>query len=250
MFSENIEIIKNAFTRYSGTGSYFALFFVALIYIFIVEKDKNKRMFLLYFSCLVLFVVLNPIFNKLVNSFLNKNVYQRLFWMVPMGVVIAYVGADIIKKTENISKKTIVSILLICTIMFSGKLIYTEENYTKTNNLFKFPDETLAVIDIMSSIDLENKKAMVSTDLVEYVRQKDASIKLAYPRRPQGYDSYDIVQYYNMGDVKNLTDLCKKKKVNIIVYDKSIVLSISPSYFGYESYAQTEKYNIYILDEN
>ena len=249
MFSENIEIIKSAFTRYSGTGFYFVLLFVALIYVFIVEKDKNKRSFLFYFSCLVFLIIINPIFNKLVDKFLNKNVYQRLFWMLPMGIVIVYVGTDIIKRVENKWRKIIVSIMLISVIIFSGKLMYTEQNYTKVNNLFKFPDEAVEVIDLMSSIDLENKKAMVSTDLVAYVRQKDASIKLAYPRRPYGYEGYDIVKYYNEGDVKNLTELCKKKKVNMIVYDKGITLSISPSYFGYEHCAQTEKYDIYILKE-
>lgn len=250
MFSENIEIIKNAFSRYSGSGYYFVVFFISLMYIFILEKDKNKRAFLFYFSCLVFGIVLNPIFNKLVDNFLNANVYQRLFWMIPMGIVIAYVGTDLVKRIEKKSQKIVVFIMLILVIIFSGKIMYTKDNYSKTNNLFKFPNEVSEIIDVMSSIQLENKKAMVSTDVVAYVRQKDASIKTAYPRRPYGYDDYDIVKYYNSGDVKNLTELCKEKNVNMIVYDKGITLSISPSYFGYEHYTQTEKYDIYILKDD
>lgn len=249
MFKDNIQIIKDTFFDYSGTGAYFILFFIALIYIFVLEKDKSKKTFLLYFSCLVLFIILNPLFNKIVNKFLNKNVYWRVFWILPIGVVISYVGVNVIKNIPNISKKIIVFATIIVIIVLSGKFIYTDENYTKVNNLYKIPDEYLSVINIISMLELEEKKAMVSMDLVAYVRQIDPSIKMAYPRKSTGYDNYDIVQYYNIGDVKNLTDLCKEKNVNIIVYDKSINLSISPIYFGYEFYTQTENYDIYILSE-
>ena len=42
MFSENMEVIKKTFSECKGTGMYFALFFVSIIYIFLKEKDKNK----------------------------------------------------------------------------------------------------------------------------------------------------------------------------------------------------------------
>lgn len=34
MFQESIEIIKNNFLQFKGTGMYLALFYVALLYIF------------------------------------------------------------------------------------------------------------------------------------------------------------------------------------------------------------------------
>ena len=81
MFSENIEVIKKTFSECKGTGMYFALFFVSIIYIFLKEKDKNKKIIFGYFPLIVLLVILNPIFNKIIDKFINQNVYFRMFWI-------------------------------------------------------------------------------------------------------------------------------------------------------------------------
>lgn len=248
MFSDNIQIIKNSFVNYFGTRSYFILFLIVLLCIFLLEKDKKKRVFLIYFSGLELLVVLNPIFNKCVNKLLNQNVYWRTFWIIPLGITMAYAGVLIIKNISEKSKKIIAISSMILIIILSGKCVYFGEEYSKLNNWYKIPDEYLEIINTISEIDIEDKKVITSTDMIEYVRQVDAKIKTAYPRRPyQDYDKYEILRYYNAGDVENLTNLCKEKNINIIVYDNSIALTISPEFYGFKLYAQTEHYDIYVL---
>lgn len=248
MFSDNIQIIKNSFINYFGTKSYFSLFISVLLCIFLLEKDKKKRAFLIYFSVLELLVVLNPIFNKCVDKLLNKNVYWRTFWIIPLGITMAYAGVLIIKNISEKSKKIIAMCFIILIILLNGRCVYFGEAYSRVNNLYKIPDECLQIINTIGEINIDNKKIMISPKIIEYVRQIDANIKIAYQRRPYGdYACYEIVTEYTEGDVENLINLCNKNQVNIIVYDNSITLSSSPEFYGFKLYAQTENYDIYVL---
>ena len=247
MFGENIKNIVATFDNYYGSGKYFLLLLVALIYIFIREEDSDKKSFLVWYPCLALIIILNPIFNKIVNLFLNENVYNRLYWSIPLGIILAYAGVLLIKNISEKSKKIIMSIFICILIIFSGNFVYNKQNFQVTENLYKIPTDYLEVINVLRTIPLDERTAMVSTDLVPYVRLIVPSIRMAYPRRPDGYKDYPIVGFYESGDVKTLTMLCKEKDVNIIVYDRNILLSISPTYFGYEYYNSTERYDIYIM---
>ena len=49
MFKESLEIIKNCFIEYKGTGGYVALYAIALVYLLLKEEDKVKKAFTIYF---------------------------------------------------------------------------------------------------------------------------------------------------------------------------------------------------------
>ena len=59
---ENIEAIKNAFIQYKGSGAYITLYLIAIIYLFLKEKDKEKRFFFIYFPIGLWLILFNPIF--------------------------------------------------------------------------------------------------------------------------------------------------------------------------------------------
>ena len=245
--SLNFEIIKNSFDKYFADGKLLTIFLIALVFLMAEEKDKNNRNFLVYYPILLLVILLNPIFEIVISKIIGENVYYRFIWGIPIGVVISYFSVCLIYKLNKKTKKVIICICMACIVAFSGRFVYTEEVFQNTNNLYKLPDEYVEVIEILSNVKMENKKAMVSSDLIGYVRQLDASIKLPYQRRPYGdYDSY-ILKFYNDGDIFNLVDLCEEQEVNIIVYDNSILLQDSLESYGYELYANTEHYDIYVL---
>lgn len=248
MFSETIEIITSTFLKYYGNGTFFIISILAMIVIFIKEKDNTKRNFLIYYPALIFVVILNPLFYEyILKKYITSGVFYRFFWLIPSGIIIAY---SIVQIVSNISQKTrrvVVIIAFLAIIMYSGNFMYTSETFQKVDNYYKVPDNCMEVCDILNEIPIENKKAMVSTDLIGYIRQVDASIKLAYQRRPHGdYNIYEIWKFYNAGDVENLCNMCKEQDVNIIVYDNSIALTTSPEYYGYNLYAQTEHYDIYV----
>ena len=221
------------------------------MFIFIKEKKNENKNLLLFYPIFILILVLNPIFCHIVLKFITTNVYYRFLWLLPLGIIIAYFGTLMLSDVDNKFKKIVATIMFIGIIVYSGNFVYTSSTFKKINNLYKLPDEYIQITQILSSIPIQEKNAMVSTELVKYIRQYDASIKLAFQRRPyEDYNMYPIVGFYNEGKVKELVELCERQEVNIIVYDNSITLTISPSHYGYNLYAQTEHYDIYVQTDS
>ena len=203
---------------------------------------------MVYYPIIMFVIVLNPIFLYYLFKVVPTNVYYRFFWSIPLGLTIAYFGAQVIADSDKTTKKILGMIMLCSLIIYCGKCVYTEEVFVKVDNWHKLPDEKLEITKEIAKTNVKEKNAMVPTNLVGFVRQYDTSIKLAYPRRPyEDYEVFEIVGYYYAGDVENLVDLCKKKNVNIIVYDKAIQLSAPLQNYGFELFEQVGQYDIYVL---
>ena len=245
MFEDNIEIIKYCFKEFRGTGMYIAIFLISLIYIF-VKSDKKKRIFFVYYSLFIFLITLNPFFNKAVGSIFKKSTYWRVFWMLPLGITIAYAGVKLIGESNKKFERIFVSIGLILTIIISGKLIYNKDNYKQLGNVYKLPDEAVLVAQLLKTDEYEGqKKAYVPETLTPYIRQIDGSINLAYKREPAGYKGHKFVETLAIGDVKKITDLAKETECNYIVMKKEVKINVDFHYFGYEKINETDNYIIY-----
>lgn len=245
MFEENIKIIKQTFLEFQGSGMYIVLFFISMIYILIKEKDKKVKAFLIYFSFIILLITLNPIFNKLVSSILTESVYWRVYWMLPLGIVITYAGVKFINNMNGKVKQVISTLAVIIVIIMSGKIIYSKDNYKKVNNLYKVPDEVLEVVEIIRQGDEENKKALTSEQLVPYIRQVEPSIKLAYRREPTGYSDNEYVRVMHSGISKDIVQMAFDNDCNYIVLDRGLVINVELHCFGFNRIAETANYIIY-----
>lgn len=249
MFQESIIIIRENFLQFKGTGMYLALFFFCMIYIFLKEEDKKKKIFFVYYPLIIFFITLNPVFNKIVGKIFTINVYWRVFWMLPLGSTIAYGGVKFISEGKDKLEKAVVCIGIIVTIIISGKFVYNSENYVPIGNLYKVPDESVRVAQLIGADDLENKKAMLLPELTPYIRQIDANIGLAYKRDTKmDYSNNKYVQTMYSGNVEEITKLAKESDCNYIVMDKGTVLSLDFFYFNFNPMAETEHYVIYKLE--
>lgn len=253
--NEYLEIIKNAFLNYYANQKYFIIFLIALLFIFVKEKNKMNKNFLLYYPIIVYIVVLNPVFVAVLLKIIPNSIYCRFFWTIPLGMIMAYFGVELISGIEEKFKKKVAVVAFLLILIYSGTYMYTNPNFEKTipiNKAYKLPDEYVQITQKIANLPIEEKKAMTSTNMIGYIRQIDASIKLAYPRIAYGdYENrYPIVKVYNQGDVENLVSLCQVQNINIIVYDKSISLTMPPSNYGYNLYDQTENYDIYVLQNS
>lgn len=250
MFDANIEIIKNTFLEYRGTGMYIALFLVSMLYIFLKEKDKKIKIFFVYFPIIILLIVLNPIFNKIVSSIFTESIYWRLYWMIPLSIEIAYAGILLIKEQKEKTKQIIATIGIIAIIIFSGKYTYNETNFIKTGNLYKLPDESVRVAQLIGKDTNERKKVIAPETILAHIRQIDASIELAYKRDPEGlYTGNPIRQELNSGNVKGLTELAQNENCNYIVFSKATVLTEPMEDYGYEKLDETQNFAIYKLKQ-
>lgn len=248
MFKENIEIIKNTFLEFQGTGMYIALFLVSLLYIYLKEKNKKVKNFLVFYPLVVLLVTLNPIFNKLVGPIFKESTYWRVYWLIPLGVEIAYAAVLLINEQDERIKKIVATISVIAIIMVSGKYIYNSENFIKTGNWYKLPDESVRIAQLIGKDTEAHKKAIVPETIIAHIRQIDSSIELAYKRDPEGrYENNLAFHSLNSGDVETLTKIAKNTGCNYIVFKKATVLTAKMEDFGFEKFDETENHAIYKL---
>ena len=245
MFQENIEIIKNTFAEFKGTGMYIALFFIAMLYIYFKEEDKKKKCLFIYFSLIVLFVTLNPLFNKIVGKIFTESVYWRVYWLLPIGITIGYAFIKFVTEQKEKSQKIVVAMSLLTILIVSGKCVYSKDNFEKVGNLYKLPDDAVLVAQLIEADNLENKKALVTENLTPYIRQVTADIDLTYRRRPEGYGADPLLQAMNSGNVKYVATYAINTKSNYVVYYKPVVLSEPMENYGFEKLADTTFWSIY-----
>lgn len=250
MFEENIEIIKQTFLEFQGTGMYIALFFISMLYIFIKDDNKKAKAFLVCFPIIILLITLNPIFNKIVGKILTDTVYWRVYWMLPLGIVIAYAAVKFINNKKANWSKIISSLAIIVIIIMSGKLIYNKDNYKKLGNLYKVLDEVLEVVEVIRQGDEDKKKALTSEQLVPYIRQVDASIGLAFRREPTGYLDNEYVRIMHSGISRDITDMALENDCNYIVLDRGLVIDVELYCYGFDRIAETANFIIYRIQSN
>lgn len=249
MFKEEIAALKFSISQYVGTGMYMALFLIAIVYIFFKEEDKKIKTFIVAYTGLMFIIILNPLFYKIVSKVITIDIYWRMFWMLPMGLTIAYSVVKLINNANNKKEKYILLIASIGIIMISGKFIYTGEHYSATDNWYKVPTEAYQVTKIISEDDEDNKKAMVPESLVAYVRQIDANIVLEYGRNAHSYEHLKVLKEMHNGNVGEFASICKDDNCNYIVTEKSNKFDGNIEDYGYKLLKDTMNYNIYKLEE-
>lgn len=222
-----------------------ALFFIAMLYIFLKEKDKKMRALFLYFPILIFIVILNPIFNKIVGSIFKGSIYWRMFWILPIGITIPYCIIKFVSEEKDKLTKIVVAISLVTIVIISGKFVYTSDNFTKVANAYKLPDDAVWVAQLIGADNLENKKALVPETIVAYIRQVDSTIQLAYKREAAGYANHDLVRELAAGNVEFITSYAIKNKCNYVVFNKGVVLTANMEDYGFEKMNETVFYAIY-----
>ena len=96
---------------YGGNMSLMLLFVASLIYLWITDKNKGRKAVLVYTSVSVLGLFFFPLFSYFVINIMGEEeIYYRLLWALPMGIVIAYAA---VKFLSAIKKKWLQAILLL-----------------------------------------------------------------------------------------------------------------------------------------
>lgn len=246
MFESQFENLSITLDEVKGSGMFILLYLIALFYLFINEKDIVKRRIFCYSSLIIIFVVMNPIFNKLVGGIYKKTIYWRFFWTLPMGISVAYVGVDVVSKLDEKRKRIFASIAIIILIIFSGKLIYNDTNYQKVDNLYKHTDEDVFIAHQIAIDDAEYKRIICPEKLNNHLRQIEPSLIMAYPRVASGdYEDYPIRDCINKGQVEEIDKFAKENDFNYVIFKKETELTAPMEAAGFHLIYETENYRIY-----
>lgn len=247
--------INEAYTRALGIGLYLGMFFLAVIFVVLEakkeEKNRAKLVFGIY-SIIVLFLALNPIFANISIAVIGSEVYWRVYWLLPIGLLLAYVFTELIYKMPTKLKKVLASILVIFIIIIGGKWVYTEENFAKVNNYYKIPDTALDVILQVSADDEEYKQLAGPLKFQVYTRQVDGNIILSEGRSFSGtYPEDSIVTYIMNSDYANIYKKAVEINCNYVVLNNT---SKNPNddltNYGFTKFYENIDYTVYKLEEN
>lgn len=172
--------VIHLYEKYIGTGMIAGLLLVAVIYLFVVEKNKNARVIFLYMPLMMLALYFCPLFASVIYYFVGTEIYFRFLWLVPVVPMLAYAAVKIILSLSG--KKSVIAGVAMGGIIFvSGSFIYLNPDYPVAENLYHVPKE---VVNICDAIEVEGRevKAAFPSELLLYVRQYSPYVCMPYGR--------------------------------------------------------------------
>lgn len=175
---ELINGILNWYSEYSGTGIFMVLFFVALIFVALLDDNRSNRTVLLYGSVILMLIIFCPATYYIYSKYVDAGTYWRFFWLIPVGIGLAYVG------TKLIGKSAVTGLLMIGVVLIlGGTYVYNSRmDYKPSENLYQLPNEVIEISDYLESRNLPEIRCAVSPELLTYIRQYDVNIVMPYGR--------------------------------------------------------------------
>ena len=175
--------------EFFGTGIYLILFLVSVFFFAAMEKDKKKQHWFLGYTGLFAVIYACPVTAGIIMKYcIGKEVYWRMFWLLPITVMIAYMFTCGIAQMKGHMKKLLVLLLVVISIAVTAgsHSVYRSGVFEKGSNPYKLNQDILVVCDAIeadaASNGIEEKGVIVPAALSAGIRQYDAAIRMPYGR--------------------------------------------------------------------
>ncbi len=240
--------VLTLYQGYIGTGMIAGLFLAAVIYLYVTEKYKPSRIMFLYIPVLTLLLYFCPPFAAIVYRLAGEEIYYRLLWLVPIVPVLAYTAVRILMGCEG-KKRIWAGLAMGGMVILSGSLVYQSPHFSKAQNVYHVPR---TVVEICDEITMSPQwvKAVFPSELIQYVRQYDATICMPYGREMLverwkfQEELFDLMEAETLDTEKIAGKADEKQCLYIIVSESKKQVGSFPDY-GYEEFAAKEGYLIY-----
>lgn len=174
------------FQDYYQHGIVLYMYFFSLLIILLVG-GKRLRKLICWPTILIMVVVFNPIFYQYVWKRCFEYGYWRVLWLFPSAIVIGTAIILLLDKIKNRGLQAALALIMFILISCNGKNMFSQQLfYTKTENIYKLPQEAIDVSDALLELE-HNPKVVMCSELYSYVRQYTTDIKLMYGRNVEGY---------------------------------------------------------------
>lgn len=236
---------------YSGNCSLTLLFVASLIYLWIAEKNKGRKAVLVYLSVTILALFLFPVLSYFVVTIMNEEeIYYRILWALPMGIVIAYAAVKFLSVIKKKWLQAVLLFLLAVYIMVGGHPVYKSPQFSKAENWYQVPDSVVSICDAIV-IPGREIKAAFPPELVQYVRQYSPYVVMPY-----GYDSlverwrldneFEQEMSKDISDAERLTSLARQNGCHYVIINQNHVLDGKMEDEEFTLVLQTCGYDIYV----
>jgi hypothetical protein len=165
---------------YNSNSFLIPLFVVALVFLWIFEKDRNIKVALVYLTAVLAVTFVCPIY-VMIGMKIDEDIYYRVMWALPMGIIVCYSVVKLMTRFKNIFAKILVFVLAILVICINGDLVYTKTLHFKSVNAYHMPQ---VVIDVADALKLDKYKPAVvfPAELLPFIRQYSADFYTPYGR--------------------------------------------------------------------
>lgn len=180
MWNEIILMFKN----YIGNGLAAGLFAAAFLYLLFTEKDRTKRIILLYLSALIMALFFFPLFASKVCDYMDEETYYRILWLVPMTAVIAYAGIKVVARVSGKWVKRLAAFAVCIVIVATGDYVYDNPFFSPAENRFHVPRTVAFVCDAII-VEGREVRAVFPNEMLQYVRQYTSYVRMPYGREMQ-----------------------------------------------------------------
>ena len=243
---EAVNLAVDSYNSFIGIGAYHIIYFLLMLFLFFMEKEKNNRIILCFgvYSLIIIFINLNPVFAKVSEKIIGEAVYWRVWWLIPISLGVSYFLTILITKGKNKTEEVVLTVLAIMIIMVAGTNIYENKDLKKVNNYSKLPDEFVDVIEFLSREDNSYKKLAGPHEFSIYTRVLDGNIILAEGRHFNGIPKNSIITYINNLDYESINKYCDNRSVNYIIFNADKEID-ELEFSGFEKIYSNEKYILY-----
>ena len=252
----NYSVILDNLKQFSGSGTYFTLLLICLLY-FLFSLKGEKRNALLYFPVAVLLVYFCPAWCIYINIRDDGDILYRILWLIPFGVIICFTLIELIYKLpEKTRGFSFAAAVLI--IMASGSYVYSNPIVSKAENAYHMPKQ---VVEICDEIIVEGREVACCfpPEFIQYVRQYTPYVCQPLGRDFQlygldespEYEGIKSLYYDEVVDVDIVAPTLKDFNIQYLVLsqDKKIKGSLADYHFyyafsvdGYDVYLDNDKY--------
>lgn len=244
MWNMAVELFRN----YMGTGLILVWFLICVIYLFVQEKDRGKRVLFLYMPIVLFLLFFNPLFIRIIYGIIGEEIYYRILWLLPVTIAIAY---TVVKIYTQLKGKKAYAFLAVSALilMVSGGCIYLNPTFSRAENIYHMPQE---VVDICDAIEVEGREVMAAfpEEMLIYVRQYSARVCMPYGREVMverwgiGHELFDAMKE-DILDVETISSLAKANACHFVIVDGEKLLDGSFEDYDYTEFTRVGKYIVY-----
>ena len=120
---------------YNGDSFLIPLFLIALLFLWVTEKDRKVRVVLLYLVAALVVVFLCPVY-AWIGMKIDQDVYYRVLWSLPVGVLVCYSAVRLMTRFRLLVSKALVFVMAVLIFILQGDLVYTKTLYFKASHVW------------------------------------------------------------------------------------------------------------------
>ena len=244
IFMESLVILK----LYTGLKFLAVLFVLSWIYLLITEKNKTRRLLFVVTPILIVLLFLFPLSRKLFVALgLDGETYYRILWTIPMGVITVYAACRLFAKHKRIGLLVSAALIILC-----GNYVYNSIYISKAENPYHIPDTVVDICELIApQSENEHVMVVVPEELVYFVRQYDARIRMPYGREmiASQWDYYNpvhaVMEETEVIDMEKLIEACREVYCQYIVISPTRKVDGDPEKLGLLFLADIDGYRVY-----